>query len=128
MEIVIIVIYALNTFMEISREAVDHHLKRDKVVTSVTEINLGDASIDETCAELGNLAEEIMKIRQTEHPVSEVLKSLTPSDAPKEAQDIVRQVILDAYSQGAMRTEENKRRQVSEFRNYVEIECLQSQK
>lgn len=80
----------------------------------------------EACKGLGDLAEQVMMIRQAEAPMSDVLASLVPPDDGSGATGIIRSVILAAYDEPAMRTPENKTQQVARFRNDVELQCFKT--
>lgn len=80
----------------------------------------------DNCVGIGDLAEQIMIARQMEIPVSSMISEGIPKNQPEAFQTLVREMILTAYGQPAMRTEANKERQKKEFRNNMELLCYRS--
>lgn len=117
MDVVLVVIVAVSSFFEIARNA---GKPPDPIGVQVA----AEADADETCASMGELAEKIMQIRQLETPMSKTISDVTPAGAPQDVTRLIRDIIIDAYNQPAMRTEENKRLQVAEFRNDIEVRCF----
>jgi hypothetical protein len=79
---------------------------------------------DETlsyCTSISEMAAAIMKSRQNEVSMAKLMKA-TAGDAATDA--LGAEVIKDAYSTSAFRTEENQKRAVSEFENKWFMICL----
>jgi hypothetical protein len=85
-----------------------------------------EATKDDVCKGLGELAAQIMQIRQAESPISDVLKNIVPPDDGSGASELVRSIIIQAYSTDAMFTDEGKASQIARFRNDIELSCFTS--
>jgi Mg2+ and Co2+ transporter CorA len=83
-----------------------------------------EATRDDVCKSLGELAEQIMQIRQAESPMSDVLKNVVPEEDGSGASDLVRSIVIQAYEMDSMITEEGKASQTARFRNDIELSCF----
>lgn len=81
------------------------------------------AQAEDQCKALGDFALEVMRTRQNEGALSTALETLQRQDHPAEHKELLRKIVMDAYAEGAMRAEENQKRQADRFRNEVELEC-----
>ncbi|GGA81161.1 hypothetical protein GCM10011491_05560 [Brucella endophytica] len=77
------------------------------------------ADKDAACKSWGDLAAVIMKLRQTEAPMSEAIKGT--------GDDSSRRLIIEAYKEPAYLSEDGQARAVDRFRNEIELACFQSQ-
>ena len=77
---------------------------------------------NEICTMAGEVAAQIMLDRQAEKPITEVIKARTFEGSP--INKMVRAMIIEAYEQPAMRSSGEAARQVAEFRNSAQLQCL----
>ncbi|EEQ95649.1 hypothetical protein ACI50E_06475 [Brucella sp. ZJ1_1] len=92
------------------------------VLTATSAAADTEAERDEFCKALGSLATSIMKHRQNNTPMSDLMKK--PADAS--ISKISRAIIMDAYEQPAYVSEEGQQRAIGTFRNKVELECYKA--
>lgn len=85
------------------------------ITALVLAAGLTGAQIDQMCKSLGGLAETVMIGRQRGIAMSEMM-ALAPND-------LTRSILIDAFKQPRMNAEDNKRRQVEDFRARVEWTC-----
>lgn len=78
-----------------------------------------------TCEQFGELAESIMKSRQTGVPLSSLMNVI--KDTP-EANDneIFRNMIVMAYDNPRYSSDNMQRRAIEDYRNFWELGCYQS--
>lgn len=87
------------------------------VVTLSTNVALAAKPSDETlsyCKTLAEMAGSIMKNRQDEVPLAERMKVI--SGGEPDLNELGAVIIKDAYSTSALRTDEDQKRAVSEFK------------
>ena len=84
------------------------------------------ASSETECEAMGRLAENVMKLRQQEKPLTVVLKQVVGATSDEAVKPLIRFVILEAYARPAFSVEENKTLAVAKFRNDIEFACLQN--
>lgn len=74
----------------------------------------------DACAMIGEIAANIMKIRQTGTPMSE---TMTLAGGDPQMAPLMRAMITDAYRVPQYRTEGNRADTIARFRNEVELAC-----
>jgi hypothetical protein len=87
------------------------------VLTLSTNVALAAKPSDETlsyCKTLSDMAGSIMKSRQDEMPMAEMMKVISGGEPDLASLGAV--IVKDAYSTSAFRTEEDRKRAVSEFK------------
>jgi len=85
------------------------------------EVRVKTVSQEQMCGAVGMLAEQIMRLRQQERPMSQVVEKMMTGNA--EADALTRSLIVAAYEESAMRTDANKANQLARFRNDAEVLC-----
>lgn len=81
------------------------------------------AESDEECAAVGRIAETVMQRRQDGLSLQSTLDAIKGKDGEQIGAGF-RQMIMDAYGQMPMRTQENKDRAVGEFRDAYQLLCM----
>lgn len=71
------------------------------------------------CTKLGELAEQVMILRQKEHPISDLMANVP--DGP--TGEMFAKMIIAAYEQPSYSTLENQQDAIEEFRNDWELQC-----
>jgi hypothetical protein len=75
----------------------------------------------ETCKGFGELARIIMKLRQKEMPMHELMAAIKRS--PAGGKDVNRKLVLRAYEQPRYATEKHQKLAIGEFGNAAERTC-----
>lgn len=78
---------------------------------------------DQVCPVMGLLAENVMKARQMNAPLSLTLERVAGASTDPKSVPIIRAVIFQAYDHPAYSTESIQQRVIAEFRNQIEIAC-----
>ena len=79
------------------------------------------------CPDLGAAAAAIMKSRQAEVPMSDVMKKL-PGGNDEAVKGLFRSMVVMAYEQPSFQTPSNQERAGAEFRNQNEVLCYKNAK
>lgn len=78
-----------------------------------------------TCEQFGELAESIMKSRQTGVPLSSLMNVI--KDTPEtDGNEIFRNMIVMAYDEPRYSSDNMQRRAIEDYRNLWELGCYQS--
>jgi hypothetical protein len=103
-------------------------LMRIVLVTSLGLSVLGPsvAVAQDICPVMGQMAENIMVLRQQDASMSLVMEKLMATTTDPVAQGIIRAVIVDAYERPAFSSEEYRNNAIASFRNDVELECYKA--
>lgn len=78
------------------------------------------------CLQYSDLAEQIMKSRQSEVPMAKLVSTFNEWDGNSAQKQLVKELIIDAYERPAFRTPENQSHEVVEFQNKVYLACTKS--
>ncbi|WP_244430472.1 hypothetical protein [Brucella rhizosphaerae] len=101
-------------------------MKRIIVVLSLLTATVAHADdkpvSDEFCTRLGSLAANIMKARQSEAPMSELIARVS-----KHSDDQVwRKLVVSAYESPAYASDQAQKGAIDAFRNKIELQCFKS--
>lgn len=84
------------------------------------------STIDEACKAMAKYAEETMKARQHGIPLQTIL-DLAAKQEMKTVQEGMKEIAIEAWSQSRFFGEEMQERAIGEFRDHVQVKCLQLQ-
>lgn len=74
-----------------------------------------------TCEDIASIAKSTMQLRQREHPMSNIMKSV-------QGEPMFEKIVLLAYSKPSFRSPEYVERAVAEFENLIYLSCLKNKK
>jgi hypothetical protein len=103
---------------------------RNTVIASISGVLLGfPVYADEVqinCADLVNVAEQIMVTRQSMHPKEDVMKSVSIQSGGDDLREtILRTVVHVAYNQPVLFVDSEKKELTDAFRKYIGEFCLE---
>ena len=84
----------------------------------------GHAREQSYCAIVGDLAESVMRARQTGVPMSKAME--IGAQQSEDAKNLIEMFALQAYHQTRFSTEPLRHDAVVDFRNNIELECYQA--
>lgn len=105
-------------------------MMRSTIAFTVLSLSLAHpagALTPDGCPDLGAAAAAIMKSRQAEVPMSDVMKKL-PGGDDEAVKGLFRSMVVMAYEQPSYQTPSNQERAVAEFRNQIEVLCYKNAK
>ena len=73
-----------------------------------------------TCGMFGDLAYQIMELRQKDAPMAAMVDAM--ADNP--ARELIVAIIIDAYDQPSYSVHDNQREAAAEFRNDIYLACI----
>lgn len=79
------------------------------------------------CAAFGELAEVVMRNRQSGVGLTEQMRRVPPQEHGPE-RDVITAIIMGAYDVTRFSTAENQRRAAQEYRDDAELQCLRAMK
>jgi len=83
------------------------------------------ALTDEECKAWGDVAEEVMTIRQTDAPLNETLSAMQAAHTTPLAVQNIRNLVIEAYKTPAVPSLETlKASMIAAFRNTAELACF----
>lgn len=87
-------------------------------------VNTGAAAQEGAgCKMVGDIAAQVMQLRQNEVGLSTVMEKVAGAVDDAEAKELIKAIIMAAYEQPAFSTSANKTAAVAQFRNDVEFQC-----
>lgn len=103
---------------------------RNTVIASISGVLFGfPVYADEVqinCADLVNVAEQIMVTRQSMHPKEDVMKSVSIQSGGDDLREtILRTVVHVAYNQPVLFVDSEKKELTDSFRKYIGEFCLE---
>lgn len=94
------------------------------VVISASVLAADNEKPKDPCLWTSTIAESIMKARQKEQPMADVMSVFNKGDASEEVRKFMKQLVIAAYEQPAMSVPENQAKAVARFQNEVYLECV----
>lgn len=101
-----------------------HHLRHVAIASALFVLPVSahaDPVSDAACKTFGDLAEQVMRARQADRPMSELMNLVGGAG---DDGGLARKLIIEAYSKPAYHSEPNQKRAIAEFRNSVELVCF----
>jgi hypothetical protein len=107
-------------------------IARACIAATATIALAASAKADDTtefCKSVGEYSRSVMKNRQADVPMSDMMEVLDRKhDAPEGVKNVARKMIILAYEQPDFSTEENQKEAIAEFGNEAELACYQQAK
>lgn len=115
----------MNMIMKIKKE---HKMKIKAIVLAAAMLGspayAQSAVPVELCSTIATLAENIMTARQANIPLADMMAVVNVSDP--DIQKIAIAVVLEAYKQPVMRSNNTREQAIDSFKNAVEITCYRA--
>jgi hypothetical protein len=89
------------------------------ILLAWTAVSAEENQKDDLCATYAELAETIMRSHQSGVSLSQVFEVMGSDSDP-----LVRELVIKAYDKPRYRTDQAKNRAISDYRDFVHVECL----